>query len=85
MTGAASRAAPFAGPLFASLDQVIDIISGVRDYSIEPYQARLHECLCPHCHMNTSGQSVRGDRCDCGLDSYLPAIVEIVEKELYAH
>ena len=81
-----SFAAPFSCPLFASLDEVIDIISSVRDYSIEPYQERLRKLLGSFdSHLNASDPGARSDGCDCAIGLHCPDIVEIIEKELYAH
>ena len=79
-----SCAAPFTCQLFASLDEVIEIISGVRDYSMEPYQERLRKLLCSHCVMDSRGHCARSEHLSCALDLYYPLIVEIIEKELYA-
>jgi hypothetical protein len=70
-------------PLFAHLDQVIELVSGVRDYSLDPYQDRIRSILCTHCTQRPNGHCERRDRLDCALEVYFPLIVEIVEKELY--
>ena len=71
-------------PLFHRLDQVIEILGSIRDYSTEPYHDRLRAVLCPQCRHDTSAPCRPGDSPHCAIDLYFPMIVAIVEKELYA-
>ncbi len=70
-------------PLFARLDQVIELVASVRDYSVEPYMDRVRAIICSTCNQRPNGHCARRDRLDCALEVYFPLIVEIVEKELY--
>lgn len=70
-------------PLFARLDEVIEIVGSVRDYSTEPYMDRIRGIFCSTCMQQANGHCARRDRLDCSLEIYFPLIVEIIEKELY--
>lgn len=71
-------------PLFHRLDQVIEILGSIRDYSTEPYQDRLKAVLCPQCRHDSNAPCRPGDGPHCAIDLYFPTIVAIVERELYA-
>lgn len=70
-------------PLFTRLDEVIDLVGGVRDFSLQPYQDRIRQIICTTCNEQPNRHCSRRDRLDCALDVYFPIIVEIIEKELY--
>ena len=69
-------------PLFQNLDQVIEIVGSIRDFSIQPYQDRLRAVICTHCHLDAAGHCRRSDRLSCALDVYFPQVVAIIENEL---
>jgi hypothetical protein len=68
-------------PLIGQLDQIIEVISSTRDYSLEPYQARIREIVCTACRQDESGDCVLRDEQQCALDTYFPRIVSLMEQE----
>lgn len=71
-------------PLIDHLDQVMEIISGIRDYSLEPYRDKLRQVVCAACASGQGDVCARRERRDCALDAYFPKIVAIIESELEA-
>jgi hypothetical protein len=72
-------------PLMRELDKVIAIVSGMRDYSLEPYQQKVRTIVCTSCQA-AGGHGYEGcthrQAHSCALDDYFPRIVAIVEDEL---
>lgn len=81
---AASGAKMDLGPLFARLDDVIEVIEGIRDYSVEPYQQKVRQMICTTCRQDGEGLCVTRDNELCALDKYFPMIVAVIEEELNA-
>lgn len=84
---AAERAEPTGGkldlgPLFARLDDVIAVVEGIRDFSVEPYMDRVREVVCATCRQDDTGRCVTRDAQRCGLDRHFDLIVAVVEQEL---
>jgi len=71
-------------PLFDHLDEVIEVVSGVQDFSTEPYLDKVREVVCADCLQAPDGHCERRDAGTCGLDAYFPTIVATIEKELQA-
>jgi len=67
--------------LFARLDDVIQIVANIRDFSTEPYYDKLREVVCADCRQDAEGNCIRRDKRECGLDAYFPTIVAVIEKE----
>ena len=82
--GGCEQSADFPCPLMGRLDEVTEVISGIRDYSLEPYQERLREVVCSSCPSGKSGTCARRDEGDCALDAHFPKIVAVIESELAA-
>lgn len=70
--------------LFARLDEVIQIVAAIRDFSTEPYYEKLRAVVCVNCRQDEDGRCVRRDGRECGLDAYFPTIVAIIEQEFKA-
>lgn len=70
------------GPLFGRLDDLIAVVEGIRDYSVEPYMERVREVICATCRQDASGRCVTRDADRCGLERYFDLIVAVVENEL---
>lgn len=70
------------GPLFARLDEVIEVVEGIRDFSVEPYLDRVREVVCATCRQDESGRCATRDARRCGLDRHFDLIVAVVEQEL---
>jgi hypothetical protein len=70
------------GPLFARLDDLIGVVEGIRDYSVEPYMERVREIVCATCRQDASGRCATRDSQKCGLDRHFDLIVAVVEQEL---
>ncbi|MBI4579860.1 MAG: hypothetical protein HY718_09170 [Planctomycetes bacterium] len=73
---------PDFGPLFTRLDDVIQVVEGIRDFSVEPYYDRVREIVCSTCRQDEHGGCAARDSQVCGLDRYFPLIVAIIEQEL---
>jgi hypothetical protein len=70
------------GPLFARLDEVIQVVEGIRDFSVEPYRERVREIICSSCRQDGSGNCKTRAAALCGLDKYFDTIVAVIEQEL---
>ena len=69
-------------PVFTYLDELIEIVASIRDYSSEPYLDKVRQLICgPQCTQDDSGRCPRRDAQTCALDSYFPIIVGIIEQE----
>jgi hypothetical protein len=71
-------------PLMSRLDEVIRVVEGIRDYSVEPYRERVREIVCATCRQDASGNCRTRENGLCGLDKYFDVIVAVVEEELKA-
>lgn len=70
------------GPLFARLEELIEVVEGIRDYSVEPYMEKVREVICATCREDASGRCATRDSQECGLDRHFDLIVAVVEAEL---
>jgi hypothetical protein len=70
--------------LMDRLDAVIEVISGLRDYSLAPYQDRIRAAICGDCRQDETGACSRRESRECALDAYFARIVAVIEKELAA-
>jgi hypothetical protein len=68
-------------PLINRLDEVIDVISGIRDYSLEPYEDKIRSIICSTCREDKKGRCTARDEHKCALDNDFPKIVAILEQE----
>ena len=71
-------------PLLDRLDELIEIVSGIRDYSLDPYQEKVREIICSACRQDTGGNCTHRDQHECALEEYFPQIVAILEEEFKA-
>lgn len=71
-------------PLFSHLDDVIQVVSQVHDYSTEPYMDRVREIVCSSCREQDTGICDTRENGMCALDSYFPTIVAVIEQEMKA-
>lgn len=69
-------------PLFARLDEVVDVVRTTSGDSIEPYARRLRVVVCETCEMDENGLCSQRDGLECPLDMYFPLVVEVIESEL---
>ncbi len=69
-------------PLFAHLQDVIDIVASIKDYSTEPYLEKLRAVVCVECAQDPRGTCVRREAGMCGLNDYFPMIVGTIEDVL---
>lgn len=60
-------------PLVMRVDEIIDAVGQVSDYSLEPYHDRVRDAIRP--------PGVDPHRGNCAIDTYFPQIVSIVEQE----
>jgi len=70
------------GPLFTRLNELVEVVEGIRDYSVEPYRERVREVVCAACRQDESGRCATRDAEQCGLDKHFELIVAVVEAEL---
>lgn len=68
-------------PLFNHLDEVIEVIASVRDYSLDPYREKIREIVCASCAQDASGTCKTRAEERCALDKDFPRIVAIFEEE----
>ncbi|MHC4676239.1 MAG: hypothetical protein ACYTBZ_27420, partial [Planctomycetota bacterium] len=71
-------------PLMHRLDELIEIVSSLKDYSLQPYQEKVREIICSACQQDLSGKCNLRDQNQCALEEYLPNIVAILEQEFKA-
>ena len=67
--------------IFRYLPELVAIAERVKALKIEPYQEAVRKEICMRCR-NSAGQercSLR-DTLDCGLDRYLPLVIEAIEE-----
>lgn len=69
-------------PLFTHLQDVIDIVASIKDYSTEPYLEKLRAVVCVDCAQDPQGSCVRRNAGMCGLNDYFPIIVGTIEDVL---
>lgn len=69
-------------PLFDHLDEVVDIVAAVQNFSTEPYMDKVREVVCTRCLANADGHCARREAHLCGLNDYFPIIVATIEKVL---
>jgi hypothetical protein len=87
---AAEQAAPTGageldlGPLFARLDELIEVVASIHDFSVEPYRERVREIVCATCRQDGTGQCATRAASLCGMDKYFDTIVAVIEQELKA-
>jgi hypothetical protein len=70
------------GPLFAHLDELIQVVESIRDFSVEPYRERVREIVCSTCRQDGSGQCATRAAARCGMDKHFDTIVAVIEQEL---
>lgn len=70
--------------LIVSVDEIMEVISGISDYSLEPYHDRIREVVCSTCKQDETGHCATRDEGRCALDNHFPKVVAIIEKELAA-
>ncbi len=70
------------GPLFKHLDEVIEIVAAVQDYSVDPYMDKVRQVVCSACRQKPGGECATRDDGRCALDRFFPIIVAVIEKEL---
>ncbi len=68
-------------PLMNRLDEIIEVISGIRDYSIEPYMDRVRQVVCANCMQDEEGYCAHRSQNKCALDKHFAKIVAILEEE----
>ncbi|NLX20041.1 MAG: hypothetical protein GXY55_00015 [Phycisphaerae bacterium] len=74
----------FFQPVFDHLDELVDVVASLQDYSTEPYMDKVRQVICTQCLASPDGRCVRRDAHACGLDVYFPIIVGVIEQALRA-
>jgi len=69
-------------PLMDRLDDLVAVVSGIKDYSLEPYRDKVGEIICSTCRADEDGSCRHRQSHDCALEEYFPKIVAILEEEL---
>ena len=69
-------------PVFDNLEELIEIVSSVQDFSTEPYMDKVRKVVCVECIATADGTCVKRDARTCGLDVYFPTIVATIENVL---
>ncbi|MCG8409072.1 MAG: hypothetical protein MI923_28025 [Phycisphaerales bacterium] len=84
-TGAGTCSLPKNRPcsLFENLAEVVDVVRHTHSRRIDPYVDALRSRVCAACHFEDEhGSCPCRNNVDCGLDTYFPLIVEVIEDEL---
>jgi hypothetical protein len=69
--------------LFKNLPAIVDIVRKTQSPVIDPYIAAVRDQVCAVCHYEDEhGACPMRDDLDCALNTYLPIIVDEVEREL---
>jgi hypothetical protein len=71
-------------PLLDQLDELIEIVSNIKDYSLEPYQEKVREIICSACRQDADGKCTHRDQQECPLEEYFQKIVAVLEEEFKA-
>lgn len=71
-------------PLFAHLDELIQVVESIHDFSVEPYRERVREIVCSTCRQDDTGRCGTRAASLCGMDKYFDMIVAVVQQELKA-
>lgn len=82
--GECGQSEDFLCPLVSHLDEVIEVISATRDYSLIPYQEQVRAIVCSSCRTDDTSECTHRQERDCALDAYFPRIVAVIERELAA-
>lgn len=66
---------------FRFLPELVAIAERLHEYKIEPYVEAVRRDICMQCRGKTpDGKCPLRDTLDCGLDRYLPLILEAIEE-----
>lgn len=66
--------------VFRYLPELVSIAQQVNDLKIEPYLAAVRDHICMNCTNQTSAKCSLRDSLDCGLDRYLPLVLEAIDE-----
>ena len=67
--------------LFRFLPELVAIAERLHEYKIQPYIDAVRESICVKCRSKTpGGLCPLRDTIDCGLDRYLPLVLEAIEE-----
>ncbi len=69
-------------PLFSRLTDVVNAVGSIRDYSVEPYRAKVRQVVCASCRQDGEGRCATRERGQCGLERHFELVVATVEDEL---
>ncbi len=68
-------------PIFRYLPELVKIAEQIRDYRIQPYIDAVRKEVCMKCESGLQKESCPlRDTLDCGLDRYLPLVLEALEE-----
>ncbi len=65
--------------IFRFLPELVAIAECIRDYNIRPYIDAVRKEICMQCR-NKGGICPLRDSLECGLDRYLPLVLEAIEE-----
>ena len=67
--------------VFRFLPELVHIAEGLQEYKIQPYVDAVRADICMKCRGgNPGGTCPLRDTLDCGLDRYLPLVLEAIEE-----
>ena len=67
--------------IFRSLPELVRIARELHELKIEPYVKAVRQHVCSQCRdSSATGQCEIRDQLDCGLDRYLPLVIEAIEE-----
>jgi len=66
--------------IFRYLPELVGIADQMHELKVEPYVRAVRERICIHCKNQSAGRCNLRGALDCGLDRYLPLVLEAIEE-----
>lgn len=66
--------------IFRFLPELVEIAKRLQDPKIEPYVEELRRHICVNCRQSAEGRCPLRDALDCGLERYLPLVLDAIEE-----
>ena len=66
--------------VFRYLPELVSIAGQLNELKVEPYLQTVRDHVCMNCKNQIAGKCSLRDAVDCGLDRYLPLVIDAVEE-----
>lgn len=64
-----------------SFEEIVNAVRSVKSYDVQPYTDAIRLGVCAFCkHQSVDGTCLIRAEVDCGLDRYLPLVIEAIEQ-----